>query len=111
MKNALKHRNPPPPTIRIIECPACKRDRLKKYENDDGTISPAKTETVNVRGDDRYLEVCAYCTERYRKADGQFVKENLKKLSKAFGDGNDSDGDGDGDGGDKATDHKDFSLN
>ena len=37
------------PTIRIIVCPACSNNRLRKYANDDGSVDAASEETVEVR--------------------------------------------------------------
>jgi len=90
------------PTIRVITCPACNKNRLHKYANEDGTVTQASQETVEVRDGQRFLEACGPCVERYKKQDQQFVRDNLKKLSKAFKSDNiPEDG----------TDHKDFSLN
>ncbi len=90
------------PTINLIICPACKKDRLGKYVNIDGSIDPVNEETVEVRDETRFLEVCDFCVERYRKADEKFVMENMRKLAKAFQDDTPEDDE---------SDHKDFSLN
>jgi hypothetical protein len=102
MIGARQHQNRDIPTIRIVTCPACERDRLNKYANADGSIDVANEETVEVRGQQRYLEVCNFCVVRYRKADEKFVTDNMRKLAKAFQDGKSEDGE---------SDHKDFSLN
>jgi len=102
MKNANKYSSKAAmPTIAVIKCPSCKKNRLKKYTNDDGTVTPADTTTVDVRGEERYLEVCQHCIAKYRKADEKFVMDNMSKLSKAFT-AKEADTD---------SDHKDFSLN
>ncbi len=90
------------PTIRMITCPACSKNRLGKYVNDDGSVTPASQETVEVRGVQRYLEACSFCVAKYQEQDKKFVKENLSKLSKAFKEDNVPDDE---------SDHKDFSLN
>tara|TARA_R110002096_G_scaffold374382_1_gene568082 strand:- start:1799 stop:2125 length:327 start_codon:yes stop_codon:yes gene_type:complete len=91
------------PTIRMVDCPACNKKRLGKYVNEDGGITQSSQETVDVRGSQRYLEVCTFCMGKYQQQDKVFVRENLRKLSKAMikqDTANDDD-----------TDHKDFSLN
>ena len=90
------------PTIRIISCPNCDKKRLGRYENEDGSVTPASEETVKVRDTDRYLDVCRFCVAKYRKEDEQFVRENMRKLAKSFKDDGPDD---------KESDHKDFSLN
>ncbi|MHA2063103.1 MAG: hypothetical protein ACXABY_01860 [Candidatus Thorarchaeota archaeon] len=90
------------PTIRLVTCPACKKDRLGKYENADGSVDAASEETVETRGEKRYLEVCDFCVKKYRKVDEGFVTDNMRKLAKAFQDDKSEDG---------QSDHKDFSLN
>lgn len=92
------------PTINLITCPACDKDRLNKYVNEDGSVNAASEETVEVRDEKRFLEVCGFCVERYRKADEKFVMENMRKLAKAMQESKSDDGDGE-------SDHKDFSLN
>jgi len=90
------------PTIRVVTCPACKKPRLNKYQNADGGVDAANEETVEVRGENRYLEVCGFCTVKYRKADELFVLKNMRKLAKAFKSEKPKDDE---------SDHKDFSLN
>lgn len=90
------------PTIKTILCPACNKKRLGKYTNTDGSIDIANTETVEVRGVERYLEVCQFCVNKYRIEDEKFVFDNMRKLSKAFMKDEDKN---------KESDHKDFSLN
>jgi len=90
------------PTIHLVTCPACKKDRLGKYVNADGSVDTVNEETVEVRDEARFLDVCGFCIERYRKADEKFVMENMRKLAKAFQDDKPEDGE---------SDHKDFSLN
>lgn len=104
MIGAEKHRkNKVIPTIKTVDCPACGKHRLKKYANADGSVDTPSVETVEVRDETRYLEVCEACSVRYQKADERYVKDNLKKLSKAFAT--------DGLPADEESDHKDFSLN
>lgn len=101
--SATQHnKNQSIPTIKIITCPACQKDRLHKYQNTDGSVDAVSEETVEVRGQNRYLEVCDFCTKRYRKADERFVMENMRKLTKALQDEKPKDDE---------SDHKDFSLN
>lgn len=103
MIGAAKHnKNKVIPTIRIVDCPACKKHRLGKYANEDGSVDVASEETVEVRGEERFLEVCEFCVARYKKQDEKFVRENLRKLAKAFQEKALPDGE---------SDHKDFSLN
>lgn len=90
------------PTIKIILCPACNKKRLGKYANTDGSIDVASVDTVEVRGEERYLEVCSFCVNKYRIEDEKFVLDNMRKLSKAFMEDQDED---------NGSDHKDFSLN
>ncbi len=90
------------PTINFVTCPACKKDRLGKYINEDGSVDTPSEETVEVREEARFLEVCGLCVERYRRADEKFVMENMRKLAKAFQEETPEDGE---------SDHKDFSLN
>ena len=90
------------PTIKTMLCPACDKQRLGKYANTDGSVDAVNTETVEVRGEQRYLEVCPFCVNKYRIADEKFVIDNMRKLSKAFMADQDED---------KGSDHKDFSLN
>ena len=90
------------PTINLIICPACNKQRLHKYINKDGSVDAANAETVEVRDEIRFLEVCGFCVEKYRKADDKFVMDNMHKLAKAFQDKPSKDDE---------SDHKDFSLN
>ena len=98
----LHKKNKTIPTIKIVTCPACHKDRLRKYANADGGVDTASEETVTVREEIRYLEACRFCVARYRKADDKFVMENMAKLAKAFRETPDED---------NQSDHKDFSLN
>lgn len=90
------------PTIRMVTCPACNKNRLGKYVNDDGSVTPVSQETVEVRDNQRYLEACSFCVKKYQDQDKRYVKENLSRLSKAMVKDNIPDGE---------SDHKDFSLN
>ena len=101
MRGAQQHKNNAIPTIRLVTCPACNKDRLGKYEETDGSIPPANTDIVTVRGEERYLEVCEFCIVRYQKADKQFVAHNMRKLARSLKDTKPED----------QSDHKDFSLN
>lgn len=89
-------------TIKLVICPACNKQRLHKYLNEDGSVIETSDHTVEVRDGKRFLDVCGHCIDRYRKSDETFVRENMRKLAKAFMSGESKDGD---------TDHKDFSLN
>lgn len=90
------------PTVRMVTCPACNKNRLGKYENSDGTIDAVNDITVDVRGEERYLEACSFCVIRYRKIDERFMIKNMHKLSQAIQSNKPKDG---------MSDHKDFSLN
>ena len=90
------------PTVRMVTCPACNKNRLGKYENSDGTIDAVSDITVDVRGEERYLEVCSFCVIRYHKIDERFMIKNMHKLSKAIQNDKPEDG---------TSDYKDFSLN
>ncbi len=90
-------------TIRVVTCPACNKDRLSKYVAKDGSVDAASQETVEVRDEIRFLEVCTFCVDRYRRADEKFVMENMRKLAKAMQEDKSDDG--------GESDHKDFSLN
>lgn len=104
MIGAQRHRkNRAIPTINLITCPACEKDRLYKYVTKDGSVDAASQETVEVRDEIRFLEVCTFCVDRYRKADEKFVMENMRKLAKAMQEDKSDDG--------GESDHKDFSLN
>jgi ssDNA-binding Zn-finger/Zn-ribbon topoisomerase 1 len=99
MINAKKHRSGNKiPTIKIVDCPDCGKNRLGKYVNEDGTVSPASEETFDVRGEERFMEVCKFCSLKYQKSDQRYAKNNLAKLAKALKTN-------------KGSDHKDFSLN
>ena len=71
------------PTLKHVTCPACSKDRLLVQVQDDGTVPSVSTDTVEVRGEQRFLQVCKFCFVKYEKADRKFVMENLKKLQKA----------------------------
>lgn len=103
MTDAAQHRKSEAiPTIRLVTCPACKKDRLNKYANKDGSVDAASEKTVEVRDEIRFLEVCGFCVAKYRKADERFVMDNMQKLRKAIQADKPKDGE---------SDHKDFSLN
>lgn len=104
MIGASKHKkNRAIPTIVLVECPACHKERLGRYLNDDGTTDPVSEDTVEVRGETRFLDACQFCVEKYQKSDERFIVENMKKLRRAFQESANKD---DGD-----SDHNDFSLN
>lgn len=88
-------------TLRHVECPACNKNRLTKPLDEEGNVAATSDETVDVRGEVRFLDVCSFCIARYSKADEQFVRANLKKIQDAVSVNPDSE---------KKTDHKDFSL-
>ena len=103
MTDAARHRTREAiPTIRVVTCPACKKDRLNKYANKDSSVDAASEETVEVRDEIRFLEVCNFCVAKYRKADERFVMDNMNKLRKALQVDKPKDDE---------SDHKDFSLN
>lgn len=89
-------------TMRIVNCPACGKRRLRKYENADGTMSHVSEETVSVREESRFLEACSFCVIKYQKSDERFVMDNMDKLRKAMKETKIPD---------EETDHTDFSLN
>lgn len=104
MIGASKHkRNKTIPTIVLVDCPACKKQRLGRYLKDDGTTDPVSEDTVDVRGETRFLDACEFCVAKYQRSDEKFIMENMKKLRKAFQATPDAD--------DGESDHNDFSLN
>lgn len=106
MIGAAQHsKNKKIPTITKVTCPACNKNRLGKYVNDDGSVDPVLIETVEVRETTRYLEVCDFCINRYRKEDERYVMDNYRKMVEALNSAEAEDAE------DKQTDHKDFSLN
>ncbi len=88
-------------TVTHVVCPACNKNRLMKAPNEDGNTETTSDETVDVRGETRFLDVCSFCITRYQKTDEQFIKKNLKKIQEAVSVDPD---------GKTKTDHKDFSL-
>lgn len=103
MRNASQYKNNKHvPTIVMIACPSCDKKKLTKYQNTDGTTDTARNVTINVRGEERYLEVCDTCDTKYKRTDENFVIENMRKLAKAMQASKNKDGE---------SDHKDFSLN
>jgi hypothetical protein len=103
MRGAAQHkRHPVIPTIKMVTCPACEKDRLGKYVGEDGTTAPVITETVMVRDEERHLDVCNFCITRYRKEDERFVMSNMRKLAKSAKDVTSKE---------EGSDHTDFSLN
>lgn len=93
------------PTIKVITCPACQKDRLSRYVKTDGSVDSASEETVEVRGESRHLDVCGMCVSQYRKEDEKFVLDNYRKMVQAMSEVKTDEVDG------TQTDHKDFSLN
>ena len=73
-----------PPTIKLVTCPSCKKDRLGKYLDDEGQPFPVSNEKVDVRGKERFLDVCGPCMTRFREEDTRFVMSNLKKIQDAM---------------------------
>jgi hypothetical protein len=88
------------PTLKYVKCPACNKNRLTKYTNSDGTLTQPSQETVEVRGEERFLEVCQFCVIKYKRQDEKFAKDNLLKLAQAMKLDDE-----------QGSDHKDFSLN
>lgn len=89
------------PSFRPATCPSCNKQRLLKEIKEDGTLDPVSTEQVDVRGEQRFIEVCESCHQKYTRADQRFVMDNLKKIQKAMSTSRDDL---------KGTDHEDFSL-
>jgi len=103
MINAQRYlKNSSIPTVKLITCPACDKKRFRREINSDGEFPPASQETVEVRGETRFLEVCEHCIDKYRKADEKFMIETMRKLSSASRVAKENDND---------SDHTDFSLN
>lgn len=71
------------PTLKYVQCPACSKNRLLVKVQDDGTLPEISTDTVEVRGEQRFVQVCQFCLVKHEKADRKFVMDNLKKLQKA----------------------------
>lgn len=88
-------------SVRHVACPACNKNRLMKAFDEDGNTETTSDETVDVRGETRFLDVCSFCIIQYQKTDEQFIKTNLKKIQQAVSVDPDSE---------TKTDHKDFSL-
>jgi len=88
------------PSYKHVACPACKRDRLLRPLQEDGTTKPVSDDTVEIRGKTRYHDVCQFCAIKYEKADKRFMRENLRKIDKAMQAGQV----------DEESDHEDFSL-
>lgn len=77
-------RKEPIPTIKLVKCPNCEKDRLGKYLGDDGQPFPVSNEKVDVRGNERFLDVCGHCAMRFREEDTRFVMANLRKIQEAM---------------------------
>jgi hypothetical protein len=71
------------PIIHLVDCPACNKRRHTKYQDDDGNVPTVSTETIVVRGETRFVDVCQYCVFKYRSTDERFIMSNLKKLQRA----------------------------
>lgn len=89
------------PSFRYVACPDCKKHRLLKEIKEDGTNDQASQDSVDVRGETRFVDVCGPCVTKYEQRDKRFVMENLKKIQKAMKVDRENL---------KDTDHKDFSL-
>ena len=85
-------------TLRQVTCPSCKKDRLLKEVGDDGAVVETSTQTVDVRGQSRFMDVCNFCISKYRQEDQRFMVKNLRKLKQAMRLRKDD------------SDHNDFSL-
>lgn len=85
--------------MRLLDCPACKKRRLYKTMNSDGTVDPVSTTTFEVRGKKRFQEVCQNCAVKYFQEDMRYAVENLDKMQEVAQD-RETD----------TTDHKDFSI-
>ena len=77
-------RKEPIPTIKLVKCPNCEKNRLGKYLADDGQPYPVSNEKQDVRGVERHLDVCGVCAARFREEDTRFVMANLKKIQAAM---------------------------
>jgi len=77
-------RKDPIPTIKLVKCPNCQKDRLGKYLGEDGQPFPVSSEKVDVRGKERFLDICGTCAMRFREEDTRFVMANLKKIQEAM---------------------------
>ena len=77
-------RKEPIPTIKLVKCPNCEKDRLGKYLGEDGQPFPVSNEKIDVRGKERFLDVCGHCAMRFREEDTRFVMANLKKIQEAM---------------------------
>ena len=71
------------PTIHLVVCPACQKRRHTKYADENGVVPVPQQETVVVRGEARFVDVCNFCTMKYQTKDQRFILENLKKLQRA----------------------------
>ena len=85
--------------LRLLYCPACKKRRLYKTMNSDGTVDPVSTTTFEVRGKKRFQEVCQRCAVKYFQEDMRYAVENLDKMQDVAQD-RETD----------TTDHKDFNI-
>lgn len=85
--------------MRLVECPACKKRRLYKMMNSDGTVDPVSTTTFEVRGKKRYQEVCQPCAVKYFQEDMKFAIKNLDQMQDVAQDKTND-----------TTDHKNFSI-
>jgi hypothetical protein len=77
-------RKEPIPTIKLVNCPNCNKQRLGKYLADDGQPYPVSNEKQDVRGAERFLDVCGPCATKFRTEDTRFVMANLKKIQEAM---------------------------
>ncbi len=71
-------------TIKLVNCPNCKKQRLGKYLADDGQPYPVSNDKQDVRGVERFLDVCGPCAAKFRAEDTRFVMANLKKIQEAM---------------------------
>lgn len=69
--------------VRRVPCPDCGKERLIKRVMEDGQIEETSSETVEVRGEVRHIDVCMFCKTKYEKRDQKFVMDNLRKVQKA----------------------------
>ena len=74
MIGAKKHKNPIPSYV-YVRCPACKRDRLTRLIQEDGTTEAVSDDTVEVRGEVRYHDACEFCLTKYQKSDERFISD------------------------------------
>lgn len=79
------------PTLKSVKCPACDKPRIYRYVKEDGTIDQPSDKTINIRGEVRYVDVCKFCQAKYERKDEIYIRNNMKRVSKAMQDRTNSD--------------------